>query len=461
MSNYHGPRPSLSLNRRTLLKAGAATMLSGALVGIGGRPLWAADVFDQMKPQWDAAGIDWMQEKGKKLVISGVLHPWTNALGPLIPHFTRLTGIEVEVQTQAETEYAAQLPVKLGAGSSTPDVYMVWAVGQAIQAGWLEPLDDMMSDKNLINASWWEGEDFFSSARQLQTWSDGKQYLMPITAETQILFMNKPMMAERGLSSPKTMDELLTVAKALKTDDVAGIAMRAKPTGDSAWAVGGFIFSYGGMIIGTDGTSGFDKPETIAGVEMYARILREAGPAGISNYQWSECLNDFMSGASAMGCDSSVFATEIANPEKSQVAGNALYSMMPPAGNLPVKPCMWHWMTGINSKSENKKAAFLFMQWINSKPTTLLMGTDGFPTARASTWASEAFRTRIGEEAATAALASLKAGDGALFKATWLHPKGPQILDALAVAVNETATGAADAQAAMKKASLAVNKILA
>jgi multiple sugar transport system substrate-binding protein len=124
---------SLPITRRGLMHASA--ILAGAgLISASPRPLWAAETFDELKPQWTAAGIDWTAAKGTSIVLGAEQHPWTDAITPLVPLFTRLTGIEVRVQTQSETEYTAQLPVKLGAGAMTPDVYMVWAIGQAITA---------------------------------------------------------------------------------------------------------------------------------------------------------------------------------------------------------------------------------------------------------------------------------------------------------------------------------------
>ena len=462
MASAHRPAGHglhVPIDRRSLLRATALLSAAGIIDAVAG-PVWADDVFDQMKPRWAAADVDWMQQKGKTLVLGAEQHPWTAAITPILPHFTRLTGITVQTQPQSETEYTAQLPVKLGAGSATPDVYMVWAIGQAIQAGWLEPLDEMMADKRLIDRAWWDDADLFSSAREFQRWSDGKQYLMAITAESEMLFLNQTMLDAKHLPVPRTMEELLETAKALKTDDAAGIALRAKSTGDSTWPVGGFIFGHGGAIIALDGKVALNRPEAVAGVDLYGRLLREAGPVGISSYQWTECLNDFMAGALAIGCDSSNFATDIADPKKSQVAGHATYAMMPKAGDHPVKPNMWHWTCGINAKSKNKEAAFLFLQWVNSKPTALLTAASGLATPRASAWASSGFKDRFGASAADAALTSLKAGDGALFKATWFHPKGPQILDALAIAVNQTATGSGDAQSNLDAAASKIQKVL-
>jgi multiple sugar transport system substrate-binding protein len=84
----------------------------------------------------------------------------------------------------------------------------------------------------------------------------------------------------------------------------------------------------------------------------------------------------------------------------------------------------------------------------------------GLATTRSSAWESAAFRERFGEQAAEAALANLQAADGDLFKAAWFHPRSPEILDAVAIAVNEVVTGASDAQTALAAADEKVTAIL-
>ncbi len=173
-----------------------------------------------------------------------------------------------------------------------------------------------------------------------------------------------------------------------------------------------------------------------------------------------ECLNNFMSGAVAMGCDSSNFATDIADPKKSQVAGHVVYGAFPSDGTHPAKPNMWRWTAGINSNSANKEAAWLFLEWATSKPTCALLAASGLATPRASAWQFSAFRDRFGAQAADAALANLKAADASLMKATWFHPKGPQILDAFGVAINEVVTGTKTAQASLDDAARKVQAAL-
>ncbi|MFN8455775.1 MAG: extracellular solute-binding protein [Anaerolineae bacterium] len=405
------------------------------------------------------AGIDWQQAAGEEIILGGLEHPWIEALTPLLPQFTELTGIKVTPQIASETEYVTKMPVTLGGGSATPDVFMVWAMGQAVAAKWLEPLDMYYADPKLTDLAWYDEADIFNSARQFPVWpTDKRRYTATITAEAQTLFLRKDLLEEKGLEAPKTFDDLLALAEALKSDDMAGIAMRAKPTGDAvAWPAAGFVFSYGGQIIDENGQAVFDSPEAVAAIEMYAKLLGENGPQGVATYHWYESLNDFMQGKVAISGDSSNFAADIENPEKSTVAGKTLYGAFPQQGNLPSKPNLWHWMIGMNAASEHKTAAWLFIQWATSKPTSLQLGRNGAAPARISTWQDADFKARFGEQAAEAALANLKNADGAVMTRTWFNPKGPEVLDLFAVAVNEVITGSKDAQSALSEAAQTAN----
>jgi multiple sugar transport system substrate-binding protein len=230
------------------------------------------------------------------------------------------------------------MPIKLGAGSEVPDVMMIHSLGQFVAAGWAAPLDAFYADKTLFDAAWFDNDDIFAMARDFPTQSDGQHFSMSITAEAETLFANQASLNAAGLEIPKTMDNLLTSAVKMKTDTQAGIVMRSKSDGTAGtWPCGGFVFSYGGEVIDSDGKCVLNSDEAIAAVEMYGRLLREAGPLGVGNYHWYEVLNDFSSGAAALGIDSSNFATDISNPEKSVVADDAIFGALPQAGDNPIK----------------------------------------------------------------------------------------------------------------------------
>jgi multiple sugar transport system substrate-binding protein len=442
---------------RAAFGAGALAVPS-LLRGQGGVAAQGANLAD-----YQSAKIDWKQADGQALILGGLEHPWLTAVEPILPQFTELTGITVKVQKQSETEYVTKIPVTLAGGSSTPDVFMVWAMGQAVQGKFLEPLDDYYANAKLTDAAWYDEPDIFQSARDFPVWpADKTRYAVAITAESQTLFMRKDLLDEAGLAAPTTMDQLYDAAVKLKSGDLAGVAMRGKPTADAVdWTAGGFIFSYGGQVIDEGGKAVFDSPEAVAAIEMYGKLLKDAGPAGVGNYHWMEALGDFQQGKAAIAGDSSNFTLDIENPEKSKVAGKVLYGALPGGNGAPAKPNMWHWLFGMNAKSEHKEAAWLFMQWVTSKPTSLLVARNRAALPRASAWQDAAFRKVFGEQAATAALANLKAADGAVMTRAWFNPKWPQVGDALAIAINQVIVGEKDAKAALTEAAQKANKELA
>jgi multiple sugar transport system substrate-binding protein len=161
-----------------------------------------------------------------------------------------------------------------------------------------------------------------------------------------------------------------------------------------------------------------------------------------------------------MAMDSSVLARDISDPTKSRVAKQAEFAAFPHvAGRGPV-PFMSHWQACINSKSRNKRAAFLFLLWATSKPTSLQTAAVGLATTRLSAWSSEAFKTAFGPQAATAALTNLQNADVDRAKAILFHPQSRPIQDAFMIGVNEVVSRAKSAKSAMTAAAETANSAI-
>ena len=108
-------------------------------------------------------------------------------------------------------------------------------------------------------------------------------------------------------------------------------------------------------------------------------------------------------------------------------------------------------------KSRNKRAAFLFLLWATSKPTSLQTAAAGLATTRVSAWSSEDFKKAFGSQAAAAALTNLQNADVDRAKAILFHPQSRPIQDAFMIGVNEVATGAKSAKSAMTTAAEKAN----
>lgn len=448
--------------RRLLATLLVVVFVVGSVAAGGQSEAPPSESMGEVPAEYANSDIDWRQASGETIVFGGLEHPWMTAVRPLLPQFTELTGIEVVPEVSSETEYVSKMPITLSGGSATPDVFMVWAYGQAVTGGWLEPLGPYFQNEELTDLDWYNMDDIFQSARDFPVWpEDERQYAVAITAEAQTVFMNEELLNEAGMDAPETMSELYDLAVELDGEQRSGIAMRAKPTGDAVpWTAGGFIFSYGGEIIDSEGRAAFDSPEAVAAVEMYAQLLRDAGPVGVGTYHWYEALNDYMQGRTAISIDSSNFALDIEDPDQSRQAGNTLYGALPRSDRGSAKPNMWYWLLGMNSASENKTAAWLFIQWLTSEPTSIQIANNRATPPRISAWQDPGFRDVFGDQAAEAALQNLQNADANVMTRAWFNPNSPEVLDLLAIAINEVITGSASAEDALTRAAAEANAVL-
>ena len=147
--------------------------------------------------------------------------------------------------------------------------------GQGISTGWLEPLNGYYSDRSLTDPTWYDESDLLKTARAFPLWSDGERYAVPITSEAMTLFINSDALAAKDLPVPQTFDELLATAKAVKTNGMSGIAMRAQASGNSSPPAMGFVFSYGGAMVEHNRVV-FDEP----GGDRGRRDVRTAAQPG-------------------------------------------------------------------------------------------------------------------------------------------------------------------------------------
>jgi multiple sugar transport system substrate-binding protein len=437
----------VSVGRRSVVKG---MTITGAALGM---PRWT---FADDDANYTNASVDWRQFSGQTITLAGAAHPWSSTITPLLTQFTKLTGIRVVTDFERETKFVSTLPLKLNRGSTTPDVFMFLAYGQGISAAWLEPLSAYFFDKSLSDLAWYDEGDLLEFARSFSLWSDGERYAFPIISEATTLFMNGDALAAKNLPVPRTFDELLATAKAVKTSKMSGIAMQAKASGNSALAASSFVFSYGGDLI-KDNKATFDSPEAVAAIEMYGQLLSQAGPFGVGTYDWYKVLNDVLQGRTAMAIDSSNFATDISNPAESLMARQATFAAIPHLPDRPPSLMMLPWQACINAKSRNKKAAFLFLLWATSKPTSLKAAAAGLATTRASAWSSEGFKKAFGAQAAAAAITNLQYVDVGRAKAILFHQRSSDILDAFMIGVNEAVSGRKSSQDAMTAAARMAN----
>lgn len=360
-------------------------------------PLWAGGKQEAQDTEPTAVaavqGFDWQSQKGSTIKIMANKHPWVDIIEPKIGEFEELTGIKVNLAVYPEDQFRTKRTVEMVSGASDVDVFMLMpgnSLAQYHESGWVAPLDDMMKSDALIWPEY-DLDDIFTSALDAGV-KDGKHYTIPILLETSLLAYNKEIFQKYGVSVPGTMEELEAAAKTIyegSGGDIYGITLRGKKaSATSQWV--DFLHSFGGEWL-ENGKAGIGSDAAIEATDFYGRLLRLYGPKSAPSNSWYESISIFMQGKAAMVYDASVFKPNYENSEKSAVAGKVGYARIP-AGPAGAIPHVSNWALSIYSNSENKEAAWLFIQWATSKDVALEGLMAGIPSARNSAWDSDQFK---------------------------------------------------------------------
>lgn len=322
---------------------------------------------------------------------------------------------------------------------------MVNQPGQAIAARWLAPLDEFQHDPKLTDASWYDYGDVFKGARDFVV-SNGTQWIMPITAEAQILYTREDLVP----TPPATMEEWLPAAKKATSRTTAGIGMRASSDpSETPWPYGGFVFTDGGYFIDPSGKPTLDSTAAVDALELYTELLRQAGPKGVTSWGWLQAEQAFEQGSIAMWTDSTAFASTLLNSSTSRYAHKTALNLLPTYHGTR-KPNVWYWTIGINRRASKKEqeAAWLFVQWATSKPVYEATGPTTGTAIRSSAWATAKMSDIMGPAPVSVIRKALEGADSTPMALAWNNKSWAQIASYVAEGVSSAVAGSSSVKAA-------------
>jgi xylobiose transport system substrate-binding protein len=139
----------------------------------------------------------------------------------IIATFNKTSKVKAVLQTIPGADYQQKLQTIINT-KQAPDVFFNWGGGSIqpfVKAGLLLPLTDMIGKNPSLKSEFLPS--VFNSAIV-----DGKPYGIPMRGtQPVLLFDNKKVLADAGVSEPKTWDDLLSAVKALKAKHVTPIAL--------------------------------------------------------------------------------------------------------------------------------------------------------------------------------------------------------------------------------------------
>ncbi|WKU05575.1 sugar ABC transporter substrate-binding protein [Micromonospora sp. HUAS LYJ1] len=409
-----------------------------------------------------AAGCGGGDSGGSADEISLVMsnHPWQKAIEPLLPEFEKTAGIKVKVQTFAEQQARDKISLTLQSRSSSMDVFMTLPSREGLQfskAGYYAPLDDYMSKSAAYDAA-----DFPAAVKGGMTVQD-TMIAAPVNVEGVVLYYRTDLFEKYGITPPKTLDELPTVAAAIKQKSdgkVTPIALR----GQSAalpFTFGPFLHSQGVEWTKPDGTPNFDSPGAADAINRYATLARDYGPPGVVNNTFTQSSALFAAGTVAMELESSNEISSINDPKTSKVVGK-IGVLDFPAGSAGSKSTVLSWGIAMSSYSKHKDAAWKFIEWATSKETQLKLTEGGIAPPRTSVAQDKAYTDTLNTDTLkqwSQALANVQTNGS-----TEVGPVGvaaPEMRKVVGDAVGKVILGQATAEAAAKEIQDGLTPLLA
>ncbi|MFF6794172.1 xylobiose transport system substrate-binding protein [Streptomyces filamentosus] len=139
----------------------------------------------------------------------------------LVDTFNKTSKVKAVLDTIPGADYQSKLQTIIS-GKQAPDVFFNWGGGSIkpyVDAGLLMPLDDFIAKDPRLKS------DFLPSVFNTAV-VDGKPYGVPMRGtQPVLLFSNKKVLNDAGVTAPRTWDELLTAVKTLKAKGITPIAL--------------------------------------------------------------------------------------------------------------------------------------------------------------------------------------------------------------------------------------------
>lgn len=308
------------------------------------------------------------------------LHGYTEAdgkvLDKIVANFNASqTQCQVKGQAQAWATITEKLITSLGAGNGPNLVVQGPDTARGyVNQGAFQSADAFYSDA----AKYPNSAAMYPNMVDAVTW-DGKKAGIPMGTAAYAVYYNKKLWADAGLTEkdyPKTVDELLAVAKKLTKGDTYGLAA---PDKDAAF-LSQILHSGGGDYI-TDGKAAIDSPQNVATLQKWQKAFTEdkISPTGMD---YTKAMELFGSGRAAMILNG---PWEITSAQSFGVDVGVFQW----PGDWVLGVLNYWWLTNMNKTDAQKECALKFGDFWNSKEQQAVWTESYYPPNRADIPESE------------------------------------------------------------------------
>mgnify|MGYP001338027405 CR=1 FL=1 len=340
----------------------------------------------------------WLKEVGGKYAGTKIRYS-TEATPPSIvanqlaqEEFTKLTGIEVEVEIVPLEQVLAKATQDVQGQLGTYDLYYLdqsWMATFAPDT--VDPTEYYKSNAELAMPDF-DWDDFSKPLVDGIAMYDGKMVGIPFDIPIAILMYRQDLLDKHGIKVPTTMPEYMAAVKAIteaeKANGIYGNTCQAKSGHYSLecdWTI--YLWGHGGSIFNKDKMFSGNDDRGIAGLEYYQELIKNSPPAA-TTWTWDGQFQSMQQGQAAMCISWGEFFPGM-DANESKVQG-LMQAARPPVedpgrraaadagfGEIPAIGHQGGSVIALSEYSKNKEAAWIFMQWACSKDVMARVSTLG------------------------------------------------------------------------------------
>ena len=439
--------------RSTIVRAVAASALAAGLLAAGSPAAVAGEL-----PYGLKAGKPYA---GTKLNILSVVTPQFEGLMLRDGEFTELTGIETEwtfIPFTSLQEKVASVGVAADGGFDVVNYLDSWGPPNA---HWLVGIDDMMAEDGI-------GMDRYPAAFAKSAQFEGRTIGFPLRAHAQLMFYRKDVLAEVGMDPPRTWDDVVVIADAIRAKglDVEPLALYFHNDGNRQnlfiWL--NFLWAAGADVFDAKTCPVWDSEAGLAATEDYIALHtmhKATNPSSISFVE-QDARQSFQQGKSAMIPVWWWAYSPFINPKSSVLAKEQVgFAGMPAYKGRTITYAI-SMPFSISKYSKHQGAAWEFMKWFSNPALEKKNATE-------REVAGKTIINNVVTHAANLQDADVNAANDMIQEAAWESLKEsdimpqiaewPEIGDILSAAITRAAAGG-DTRTLMAEAAEQSGKIL-
>lgn len=364
--------------------------------------------------------------------------------------FEKDTGIKLDLQTASWDDVSVKVSTALLAGTPPADVTEFdWSwTGQFAAAGWYMPLNDAIDAATLDDI---KGSALFKI--------NGDVLAIPYTNDFRVMLVNKKHLTDAGVTEmPRTLDELVAAAKAIKAKGIVqypiGLPLSATEGASTSWYL--LTKAFGGDLFDKDMKPAFTTPDSVGykAMAFEMMLLKEGLVDPASTGLKDSEINDTMF---AKGLTSIMISGEpgrlgqYSDPAQSVVAGQVEAIPVATESGTTRSFGLLEGL-GIPKNAEHPDAAKEFIKWMTSKQYQIHNYSNGVLPTRTSALAELQDQGKLISGAALVAQAPTVEPLFPNGAPTWY----PQFSLAVNTSINSAAKGEITVDEAVKRIAEAV-----